>query len=62
MVSVKDLCQLQGMAEIDYEAAGVSKTAAGQAIGNAMSQSVVELLMPPLLRSAGLLEEGHDCP
>ena len=47
---------MQGFApgSIDWEAAGVSRTAAGTMLGNAMSCNILERLLPRVLFAIGI--------
>ena len=40
-----------------FEAVGMARTAAGKALGNAMSQNVLERLLPRVAFAAGLIQK-----
>ena len=54
--SIDDIMAMQGFApgSIDWEAAGVSRTAAGTMLGNAMSCNILERLLPRVLFAIGI--------
>lgn len=56
--TLDELLKFQGFHPLDvpWESMGLSKTKAGQAIGNAMSVNVLERLLPLALDAAGLLQ------
>ena len=61
MMTTSEMCRLQGLPpnRINYGKAKVSRAKFSKAIGNMMSVNVLQRLLPPLLRSAGLHVRGH---
>ena len=61
MMSVSELCRLQGLPpnRVRYRKAKVSRMKFARAIGNIMSVSVLVRLLPALLNNAGLAATGR---
>ena len=61
---ISEMCRLQGFhpETISWQQAGVARTSMGKALGNAMTQSILERLLPRVLWSIGLLAELPNDP
>ena len=53
-ITADDLLRLQGIKELDYEAANVSAARVGHMCGNAMSKNLLMALLPNMLTSIGI--------
>ena len=61
LMTVSEMCRLQGLPpnRINYGKAKVPWRVPPKAIGNMMSVNVLQRLLPPLLKCAGLNAKGH---
>lgn len=61
LMTISEMCRLQGLPpdRINYMKAKVSPKKFAKAVGNMMSVNVLQRILPPLLKSAGLDVTGH---